>query len=79
MSQFLEAFAGVRFEETEPVEMIGDWVHYRGKWIGQGLTSQIETSSFEFSMLSRTDGERIVEARFFFDIGEAREYARSRT
>jgi ketosteroid isomerase-like protein len=77
-SQFLEAFAGVRFEETHQAETIGDWGHFRGRWVGQGLASQIETASFEFSMIVRLVDGRIAEARYFFDTDEAREFARSR-
>jgi len=79
MSQFFEAFDWVRFEQTREPEMIGDWLHYRGRWVGVGHASQIETASPEFSQISVWEDGLITESRFFFSEREAREHAGSPT
>ena len=76
MAQFTEAFASVRFEEEREPETVGEWALFRGRWIGPGATSGIETPSPWFTVAVRVHDARIGEMRFFFLDEEARDYVR---
>jgi hypothetical protein len=75
MDQFLEAFAGIRFQEEREPEVLADAALFNGRWIGMGVSSRIETASVPFWVLHRSRNGLITESRFFFDEAEAREAA----
>lgn len=79
MQQFMEAFATIRFEQVTEPEIVGSTPVFRGHWTGAGMTSGIEASSVDFSVVFWSRDGLITEIRFFFHDAEAREYARSRT
>ena len=79
LDQFTESFAWVKFETVGEPRVAGRCGLFKGAWVGEGLTSGIETRSAEFTAVFTSDGERITEARFFFRDEEALEYASSQT
>jgi len=75
MGQFLEAFAGIRFKEEREPEVLGDAALFRGRWVGEGASSGIETASVPFWVIYRSRNGLITESRFYFSESAAREAA----
>jgi hypothetical protein len=77
LSQFLEAFSSVRWQDERKPEAIGEFALFRGRWVGAGASTGIETESPPFSVVFGARAGKTVEARFFFDDREARAYLAS--
>lgn len=75
VDQFLEAFGGIRLEQVGPTEAIGRCALLRARWVGSGLTSGIEASSDEFSIVMLADSGQIREMHFWFSERQARQTA----
>jgi len=65
LEEFLSAFADIHFEEdAEPVETAGGVV-LRGRWVGSGAASGIETESLHVTV-EISAGDRLTELNFRF-------------
>ena len=73
MTQFLEAFEGIRFQPESEPEAIGEAALFHGRWVGLGAASGAETTSMPFWVAVRSSQGRVTEAGFFFDEEKARE------
>lgn len=77
MDDFFDTFDEVRFVAVAEPEVVEDWLLLRGHWTGTGVSSGIETSSEDFTMLNRAANGLMTDVRAYFDDAKAREYASS--
>jgi SnoaL-like domain len=75
LDQFLDAFSEVRFEHLREPEAVGELALFRGRWVGSGASTGIETASIEFSVLFGTREGLVDQARFFVEDEDARRFA----
>ena len=75
LEQFREAFSDVRFEPSREPEAIGEFALFRGRWVGTGASTGIQTESFEFSIVFGSREGLIDLARFFVSDEAARKFA----
>ena len=75
--QFLDAFATVRFVQDRTPEGVGAAALFRGRWVGAGASTKIETESVPFSVIFTARDGFVGQVHFVFDEERARELARS--
>jgi ketosteroid isomerase-like protein len=75
LDQFFDAFSQVRFEEVREPALIGDVAVLRGRWVGAGATTGIETESIDFSVVFATRDGLLAQVRFFVSDTEAHRFA----
>ncbi len=75
ISQFLEAFAEIRWVEDDEPELIGSRALFRGHWAAVGASSGIESATPAFCVVFGARDGMVAEVVFSFSRRDARRFA----